>query len=263
MSKQREKLDQKETFPIAAITSIPDKPNTRPMKSSEWVLTDLKKQWTEGILQPGDKLASVEELAVQYSVGRSTIREALSALKMIGMLTMKQGGGTYVNPLPSSPLFEHPSNQDQASWLDRSDSLRQLLEVRRALETSCARLAAKYRTATDLEQLSMDLAQMEACLTLESQSEQIDVQYHLHIAQATQNPLFIELMTSLSEKLQQTMRDSRALWFYAEQSSSHRLWQEHQLIYLAIERQDAHEAAKQMEAHIYKVEQVLTEKGVM
>jgi GntR family transcriptional repressor for pyruvate dehydrogenase complex len=234
----------------------------RPMKSSEWVLSDLKKQWIEGHLKQGDKLASVEELAMRYQVGRSTIREALSALKVLGMLNMKQGEGTYVRAYiePASP--EHPGIRYKQSWVNRVQSLRHILEVRRVLETGCARLAAMHRTDDDLACLTLTLADMQAHLDNESISEQADVRYHLQIAQATHNPVLIELMTSLSQKLHDSMSDSRALWFYAERSSSERLYQEHLSIYQAIAHCAADEAATWMDSHLAKVEQVLNQQDL-
>lgn len=233
----------------------------KPMKSSEWVLTDLKKQWTDGQFKSGDKLSSVEELAVRYGVGRSTIREALSALKMLGMLTMKQGGGTYVNAYTEAPAQEHPAHRDPASWINRAQSLMHVLEVRRLLETGCAQLAALHRTADDLQKLSQILIDMRIHLDHDTISEHADVQFHLHIAQATHNPVLINLMEGLSQKLHDSMRDSRALWFYAERASSERLLQEHQAIYDAISQKRAQVASQRMEQHILTVEHVLQQQS--
>ncbi|MBW7461156.1 winged helix-turn-helix domain-containing protein, partial [Paenibacillus sepulcri] len=59
-------------------------------------MNDLKAQIAAGEWKQGDKLPSVVELAALFGVGRSTIREALSALKAVGMLDIRQGGGTYI-----------------------------------------------------------------------------------------------------------------------------------------------------------------------
>lgn len=228
----------------------------KPMKTSEWVLLDLKNQWTAGRLKAGDKLASVEELATQYHVGRSTIREALSALKMLGMLTMKQGGGTYVNAFSgNSTDSQHPLFSP--TWLNRAQSLKHILEVRRLLETGCAQLAALHRKADDIQQLSQIMKDMRIDLEDETRSEQADVQFHLGIAKATHNPLLITLMESISEKLHDSMRDSRTLWFYAERSSAERLLLEHQSILDAIVQQRPQIASQRMEHHIQTVEEVL------
>ncbi|SEO51901.1 FadR/GntR family transcriptional regulator [Paenibacillus sp. OV219] len=228
----------------------------RPLKSYEWVSRELHDRITAGDLKPGDKLPSVVDLATEYSVGRSTIREALSALKARGLLDIRQGGGTFVLAPPESQ-DESPARED---WLDRADSLLQLLEVRKVLETGCAALAAKHRSAEDLAAMQETLAQMEQWQGDEAFGEQADVQLHEQIARATRNPMLIELMKSLSQRLHESMRDTRSLWFYAEQQSARRLLEEHSGIIDAIRQQDPVEAAARMDAHLSKVEQVLRDK---
>ncbi|MFC3342100.1 FadR/GntR family transcriptional regulator [Paenibacillus abyssi] len=235
----------------------------RPMKSSEWVMNDIKKKITQGQLSPGDRLASVVDLALQYSVGRSTVREALSALKAMGMLDIKQGGGTFVKAPPAESQPMHPGQLYQDLWEGRAASLRHVLEVRRVLETGCALLAAGNRTESDLSALSETLQSMEHNLENESLNEQADVRFHQQIAAATHNPLLGELMESLSQKLHDSIKDMRALWFYAERSSSERLLREHYAIYEAIKDGNAKEASARMGLHITKVEQVLDGKVAM
>lgn len=237
--------------------------NQRPLKNYEWVMNDLKKQIDGNVLAPGDRLASVVDLATQYGVGRSTIREALSALKAMGMLDIKQGGGTFVKTsLPSKPPV-HPGQLYAELWEGRAASLRHILEVRRVLETGCAYVAAQNRTDGDLADFLKILEDMEQHTGDESLSEQADIRFHQQIAIATHNPLLQDLMESLSAKLHDSMKDMRALWFYAERSSAERLLREHHHIYEAIAGQDATEASARMEIHITKVEQVLDEKGAI
>ncbi|KIL35098.1 GntR family transcriptional regulator [Cohnella kolymensis] len=237
----------------------------RPLKQHEWVLNDLSKQLEEGKLAPGDRLASVVDLAAQYGVGRSTIREALSALKAMGKLDVRQGGGTFVKPVitgsepGSQPL--HPALSDPESWVHRAASIRHILEVRRVLETGCASLAAQNRTDMDLSSMAETLHSMEKNLGDESFNEQADIFFHQQIAAATHNPVLNDLMGTLSQKLHGSMKDMRALWIYAERSSTERLLQEHYAIYQAIANRKPSEAAVRMETHITKVEQVLEEKA--
>jgi GntR family transcriptional regulator, transcriptional repressor for pyruvate dehydrogenase complex len=236
----------------------------RPLKQHEWVMNDLSKQMDEGKLAPGDRLSSVVDLAAHYGVGRSTVREALSALKAMGKLDIRQGGGTFVKkviagPKPGSePL--HPALLNPESWVHRAASIRHILEVRRVLETGCASLAAQNRTDMDLSSMAETLHSMERNLDDESFNEQADIFFHQQIAAATHNPVLNDLMGTLSQKLHGSMKDMRALWFYAERSSAERLLQEHYAIYQAIADQKPAQAVARMESHITKVEQVLGEK---
>lgn len=111
----------------------------------------------------------------------------------------------------------------------------------------------------DLVKLESILAHMEAVLDDELQGEQADVQFHLQIAQATQNPLLIQLMESMTSRLQESMGDSRRLWFFAELDSAERLLQEHRGIYHAICDRDEALASKRMKQHISKVDSILRE----
>lgn len=236
--------------------------HTRPIKSYEWVMNDLKRQLEDGSLTAGDRLPSVVKLAEQYQVGRSTIREALSALKAMGLIDIRQGGGTFVKERPDAGSEQpmHPSLIQPEAWLSRAETLRHILDVRRIMETGCAKFAARNRTEEDLRRLSDTLADMEQHLHDEASSEQADVRFHKQIAIATHNPLLVDMIESLSHNLHETMKDTRALWFYAERSSAERLLREHQAIYEAIVQRDAEEAAARMDKHIAKVEQVLHER---
>ncbi|SDX73869.1 FadR/GntR family transcriptional regulator [Paenibacillus sp. CF384] len=232
----------------------------RPLKSNEWVSRELYSRITSGAILPGDKLPSVVDLAAEYGVGRSTIREALSALKAKGLLDIRQGGGTFVLTPEPAQLEDSSPAALKEDWLGRADSLLQLLEVRKVLETGCAALATKHRSADDLAALRETLRQMEQQLADEAFSEQADVRLHEQIAAATHNPMLIELMKSLSIRLHESMRDTRSLWFYAERQSARRLLEEHIALVDAIEQQDEALASSRMEIHLAKVEQVLRDK---
>lgn len=222
----------------------------RPQKGSEIVMAQIKMQIETGTYAPGSKLPTVVELAASFQVGRSTIREALSALKAIGWVDIRHGGGTFVsNPLPV----------DSASLFDQGESLQEVQEVRRFIEAGCASLAASRRTEANVAALRDILQMMEKALGNEEESEQADIRFHLEIAKASHNSLMIGMMESLTERLQVSMKASRRLWFFAERASAENLLQEHRDIVDAIDAQDEILAAEKMSQHIHKVDQVIQE----
>ncbi len=228
---------------------------SRPLKSSEWVRADLERQLADGAFAPGAKLPSLDELCRRYGVGRSTVREAMSALKAMGRVSIRQGGGTYALEAPAHPAALAPD-----AWGDRAATLRRVLEVRRVLETGCAALAAGNRTDADLAALETLLADMARGVDDDGAlGEQADVRFHLGIAEATHNPMLVDMMRSITERLHDSMKDTRALWLYAEKSSAERLVREHRSIFEAVAAGDAAEARRRMETHLAKVEQVLNE----
>jgi GntR family transcriptional repressor for pyruvate dehydrogenase complex len=222
------------------------------LKSHEIVLENIKQQIITGQLAVGQKLPSVVEFAELFGVGRSTMREALSALKAMGWLNIQHGGGTYVSA-------SIPQQADEDDVFQKAESIHELLQIRLILETGSARLAANNRTSEDLVALQSILEQMRIHMSDEVRSEQADVDFHLMIAKATHNSLIIQLMGSLSSKIHSMMKDTRKLWFFNEQSSSLRLIEEHEHIYQHISAQNEASAAEMMRQHIEKVERILTD----
>ncbi|OGX68399.1 MAG: GntR family transcriptional regulator [Paenibacillus sp. RIFOXYA1_FULL_44_5] len=224
----------------------------KPQKGSEIVMQQLKQQIISGVYPPGSRLPSVVEFAAGFEVGRSTVREALSALKAMGWIDIRHGGGTFVcKELPNEEAAE------SFDLFDKTESFQEVLEVRRFIESGCAALAAKRRTQEDLDEIKATLEHMQDVLGNEQLGEQADVQFHLLIAQASHNTLLIQMMESLTHRLQESMKDSRRLWFYSERASAQRLLQEHQSIYEAIADKNEALASERTIEHISKVDAVL------
>lgn len=224
----------------------------KPQKGSEIAMQQLKSQIVSGVYPPGSRLPSVVDLAAGFEVGRSTVREALSALKAMGWIDIRHGGGTFV-------CKELPSEEETASGdlFYKTESFQEVLDVRRFIESGCAALAAKRRTEEDLEALKAVLEHMQAVMGNEQQGEQADVQFHLLIAKASHNSLLIHMMESMTQRLQESMKDSRRLWFYSESASAQRLLKEHKGIYEAILDKNEALASERIIAHISKVDLVL------
>ncbi|TVX97391.1 FadR/GntR family transcriptional regulator [Cohnella terricola] len=225
-------------------------------KGHELVADDILRRIKDSEWRPGQRLPSVVELAEAYGVGRSTIREAASALKAMGWLDVRHGGGTFVKEeLPS----EARSGAEQL--FRGADSLIELLEVRRTLEIGAAALAAERRTSEDVAKLGKLIETMESCLERNdtSEGERADAEFHMAIAAASGNSLFVQLMESLSGRFAGSIRQTRELWFYREQATAARLLAEHRRIYDAIVQRDKQTATELISEHLSKVEQVLRE----
>lgn len=226
-------------------------------KGHEIVQRVILSQIEEGVLQPGQKLPSVVDLSISFGVGRSTIREALSALKATGWIDVKHGGGTFVNKvLPTAQgISRNP--------FEESDNIREILEVRIWLESGSASFAAQRRKDRDLQNLQLIMARMRQALERNDtrMSEQADMDFHLAIAAASHNDLLNSLMSSLSQRLSETIGTTRQLWFFEDKSSSELLLREHQSIYDAIFAQDSELASQLIKAHLHKVETVLNRGG--
>ncbi|WP_167577407.1 FadR/GntR family transcriptional regulator [Ammoniphilus sp. YIM 78166] len=220
-------------------------------KSYEIIAEELQRLIESGLIKPGDKLDSIESLAKEYHVGRSTIREALSQLKAKGLIESRQGGGTYVTSAISSmsPFQDLP--------VDNPLELSQLLQVRKIVEVGCIELASKLRTQSDIEELERILNQMKDAIGNEEISQVYDVNFHLAIAKATQNPFLLAMMESISTVMSRTIRDTRNLWLYSRKETAARLFEEHQQMLKCIISQNGEAGMIVMRDHLSKVETVL------
>lgn len=221
-----------------------------PKKSYELVMEDLQRQIESGLLKPGDRLDSVVSLAEQYGFGRSTVREALGALKAMGMIDIRHGGGTFVKAA-------QPEAKPSLSLLNQIESISEILEVRKMIEPQAAAMAALRHSPEQLNQLDQALQQMKQSQPDESESEQADIQFHLYIAHATHNQLLISVMESISHQLHHTIRDTRKLWLFGQVATAQRLLEEHQHIFAAIRDRDEEQASRLMLAHLVYVEAAL------
>ncbi|WP_282941218.1 FadR/GntR family transcriptional regulator [Paenibacillus sp. RC67] len=219
-------------------------------KAYEVVAGAIKDQIIQGDYPVGSRLPSVEQLAVNFNVGRSTIREALMSLKAHGWVDVRHGGGTFVLQTSSpAPLWQAPEIND-------IHQLKAWLELRFILETESAALAAHRRSEQHVTELLSNLQEMDV-LEDEEELEKADIRLHTTLADASGNPLLKGTLASLFSSMGTVMRDSRRLWLFADQSETGRLSEEHHLIVAAVEERDADKAKERMALHLRKVEQVL------
>ncbi|KFZ42291.1 GntR family transcriptional regulator [Anoxybacillus sp. KU2-6(11)] len=225
----------------------------KPKKIYEEVAEAILHMIQTGQLKPGDKLDSVQQLAENFQVGRAAIREALTALRAMGLIEMKQGEGTYVREFDPAML----SFPISAAVLMNKEDVAHLLEVRKLLEVGAAGVAAKRRTDEDLRAMQSALTQMREAIGDEELGEKADFLFHMAIAAATKNPLLVSLMNNVSGMMMETMRETRRIWLFAKQATTEQLLEDHIAIFEAIREQDAELAQERMKDHLGHVEKVL------
>ena len=150
-----------------------------------------------GQLKPGDKLPPERELTKMFGVGRSTLREAISALVLVGYLEVVQGRGTFLKndfqPAKLSAL-ELSDIQTAASIID-------LVEVREILECNAVKLAARRAQADDVRLIQEALAKMKETVDDYKGFSENDFNFHIALAQATGNEMILEMMKLIVEKV--------------------------------------------------------------
>ncbi|WJE55148.1 FadR/GntR family transcriptional regulator [Bacillus cereus] len=217
---------------------------------SEAILTMIK----NGTLKPGDKLLPVHQLAEQFQVGRSAVREALSALRAMGLIEMKQGEGTYVKNFDSSALTKSLNH----TLLMKKEDILDLLEVRKVLEVGAVRAAAAKRTEDNLQNMKRWLDEMAKSIGDERAGEKADFHFHMGIAESSHNNILLELMNHVSEMIAETIGESRRIILYGEQTTAERLLEEHRAIYDAVLERDVESAQQAMLDHLTNVEHIVT-----
>jgi GntR family transcriptional repressor for pyruvate dehydrogenase complex len=181
----------------------------KPVASSERLSVQVAERLAAAIqgghLKSGDKLPTEAQLVEQFKVSRTVVREALSRLKSLGLIESLQGSGIYVN---AQPVFQ-PLNFDAKHAASR-EAVIQIVEVRRALETECAGLAALKRSDHDVRAIQQALARLDEAVARGQDGAEEDVLFHRAIAQAAGNPFLISTLDYLAQFLREGTRVTRA-----------------------------------------------------
>jgi len=215
----------------------------------ETIVEQIKNLIISGNLKPGDKLPSEKELAERLQVSRTSVREALCALDMAGLLEVRPGGGAFVRQSNPSDILESLS----FALILEKEKIRDIVELRRGLEIEAAGLAAERASEENLTKMEEALAQMETDLATGAPGDASDLKFHYSIIEAARNPLLLRVMNTIYDTMNQTFRITRNLWLKSPSSTPQRLLEEHRQIYKAIRSKNAKKARKIMSLHIQKV----------
>ena len=210
----------------------------------ELIADNITRLVREGHLHPGQPIPVERELADQYAVGRSSVREALRVLESRGVIG-PDGRGSFVVADARSPLRR---SLRLLVEIDVTDLL-ELAAMRQLLEVETAALAARGRADGDVERLDRAIEQMVAGLDDEERFIAADLQFHIVIAEATGNRIAGHLMHALREVLQRSL--TRA---FRIPGSAAAALEDHRRIRSAIAARDEDAARAAMRAHLERVE---------
>ena len=224
------------------------KPIGRPNLTRE-VVNAVARLIMERVWRPGDGIPSEKELAARFGVGRSTIREAIQSLVMMGVVAIRPGEGSFIRE-PTSELLS-----DAFLWglLLSPRNVGDFTEFRVCVETTCAAIAARTRTATTTERLFEVLQLMKADQSDDQRFKDHDYRFHVTIAEATGNPIFVTVVGTL----QSTVR----LWFPITSpltGNADDTHAEHRAIAAAVAAGDEDAARKAMQQHLLNAAERLT-----
>lgn len=192
-------------------------------------------------LATGDRLPSERKLAEVLGVGRSVIREALKTLTVLGLITVRQGDGTYLSQ-PDTGLLARAI--EWGLLLGAHEAL-DLVEARCHLEEIIAKLAAVRRSDADVEELRRLLAEMQSSQADRDRFVTADMAFHAKLAEASGNGTLQRMMAGITTLLQVWIRRvMRQADSYAP------TLEEHGRLFAAIEAGDESAAAVAAAAHM-------------
>ena len=229
-------------------SSAPGRPRrqlkTRPVQKtsiSDDIVKQLLKQISSGNLQPGERLPSERELCKQFEAGRSSLREALRCLSIMGVLTARVGEGTTVANDGSKFLGTIMEWRVITGHYDLID----LMEVRLAFEGLAAASAADRAEDDELAEMENLVSRMRDALDDHKRFGALDLEFHLSIARASRNQALLDMLTMIRGQLAQVvttvlkLRDALPLTL-----------QEHETVVKALLRRNPEAARKAMQNHL-------------
>jgi len=201
-------------------------------------------QLIRGTWSEGEKIPAERELCQKLGVGRASLREALKALEIMGMIETRLGDGTYV--CKRSEFFSRP-----LLWAIASSSeadARELIEARMLIEVELAGLAAEHANADNLNELTAQLDRMIKAKRSPAEFVQADVNFHLAIGKAAANSILMNALHLIRNLLQQWIVSAVQVSGVADKACAH-----HKRILLAIRSHDGTAARLEMRKHLQEM----------
>ena len=211
---------------------------------SDHVVEEIKGRIMRGELKEGDRLPSHDLLSQELGVSRTTLREGLKNLTLMGVLEMKPRRGTHIkSPRPSSFMF----SLAPTLLMDRP-TVTELMDARLALEAATVTRACKNADPSDLDEMERLIEEMERFLRAQDHARfsELDIRFHFTIAHASKNKVLERILEDIRGLLAQLLRET-AHYIPGAQQASQRY---HRQILKALRRQNPELAEKTIRLHI-------------
>lgn len=223
----------------------------RKTKIYEEVAEQIQKLIIEGRLKPGDKLPPERELAEMFQVSRSSVRDAIRTLELIGLVEPRQGEGTVVCDLSVDSLV-HPL---ATMLLRKRELVGELQEVRRMIEPPLAARAAKHASPEEIAHLEDILRRQGEKIERGDVAIEEDSEFHYAIATAARNSVVLKVLDVLMDLLRECRQRSLQV-----EGRLQRSFEGHRRILSAIQQRDAAGAEAAMRQHVEEIEEIILKK---
>lgn len=213
-------------------------------KVYEQVIEQIKAMIEGGTLKKGDKLPSERNLVEQLQVSRTSIREALRALEVIGLIECRQGEGNYIKASFEDNLLEPLS----IMFMLEGSNPQEIWELRKIMEVEASGLAAKRINKEQLEVLEGLIQSFIDCEDEEASAE-IDKQFHYKIAECSGNILIFNILRTISTLVEDLIKDLRKM-ILVDEENKEKLFLQHKELFLAMEQHNSAAARQAVRNHL-------------
>jgi GntR family transcriptional regulator, transcriptional repressor for pyruvate dehydrogenase complex len=228
--------------------TVPDRFVYKTVRASrlyEQIVQQIEDSILSGALKPGDQLPAERELAQNFGVSRTAVREAVKALREKGLVEAFSGRGTFITNGTSQAIRQ---SLDFMSRIGHHEGLTHLAELRQILEPEIAALAASKIEEQLLATMRESVAVMDRSLQDPDAYIEADLDFHLALAEAAANPLVLSLLDSIVGLL----REQRLRIFRVD-GGPERGQYHHKRILAAIESREPEKARATMREHLAQV----------
>ena len=226
---------------------MPNAPLADAPSLTEQMVAQLGARIASGAIASGAKLPSESELATEFGVSRTVIREAISQLRARGLVTTQRGIGTFARTRQPGSVEFRVERVDQATLAE----VLALLELRISLETEAAALAAKRRSDEQLARMEALLEAIGRSATGGGDAADSDFEFHLCVAESSGNHFFLDLMRHLGRSIiPRTRIDSAGLAKRDRAEYVREVNREHGDVLRAIANGDSDAARAAMRTHL-------------
>jgi GntR family transcriptional repressor for pyruvate dehydrogenase complex len=216
----------------------------KPKRISDQVFDQLRELIFRGEFKAGEKILTERELAEAFGVSRTSVRDAINKLVVMGLLDQKQGQGTFVRS---------PESQEKsllATMVEsQGASISDLLEVRMGLECNAAAMAASRAVEKDFQFMEKSIEEMQKEVKSGRLGSEADASFHMAIAYATNNPLQVFIMKNFYDFLFTGIKVNLE-GLYKVPGNIDTILEQHTLIYQAIRKGNPGAAHRAMKQHI-------------
>jgi GntR family transcriptional repressor for pyruvate dehydrogenase complex len=217
----------------------------------EQVAEQIERLILKGVLKPGDRLPPERDLAQKFGVARSSIRDAVRTLEVMGILEPRQGHGTVVREVSAESLVV-PLH---SVLMRKRHMVEELLDVRRMIEPALAARAAANATDEELAHLEDILDRQHAKVRRGEPGIDEDSEFHYAIALAARNSVVLQVLDLLMDLLREGRTRSLQVPGRPERS-----YAGHRRIFRALERRDPDGAAAAVKKHLKEIEEIILRK---